>query len=86
MHVYPGSALDADGDAVRYAIVLGARSACLLRATRTLRSEANVHVDTCDDGSCYVTNMGEDLADVEVTSGEGEGIHEHISPGSTWAL
>ena len=86
IHVYPGSALDGDGDAVRYAIMLGGRSACLLRSTRTLRSDGNVHVDTCDDGACYVTNVGEDVAEVEVMSGEGAGVHEHINPGSTWAL
>ena len=86
IHIYPGAAVDANRDTVSYAIVLGGRSACLLRATRTLRSDGSVHVDTCDDGACYVTNVGEDVAEVEVTSGEGAGIHEHISPGSTWAL
>ena len=86
INVYPGSALDADGEVVRYAFVLQGRSASLLRATRTLRSDGSIHVDTCEDGACYVTNVGEDVAEVEVTSGEGAGIHEHINPGSTWAL
>ncbi|NLX96855.1 MAG: hypothetical protein GXY83_11820 [Rhodopirellula sp.] len=86
LDVYAGTTILVSGDDLEMHMPLAGRSAQWFGATATLRVDGDVRVEANAAGATYVTNLGKQVANVEIIGPSDAGEKQSLQPGEVKAF